>query len=156
MSPNLIQSNDEIVDEDEIDDSTLNIYSHVDIYQLSFNQTDSHSTRFNSSTNTRLTFREYYILFIQGQLRSSEYIEYYNLPRISPSNSPYNHLAVYHARYLPLEQEIEFRQSFQHRRFVLPDDTSVDSSDDETPPPPLESLDYETPPPLQSVEKAIN
>jgi hypothetical protein len=35
MSPNLIQSNDEIVDEDEIDDSTLNIYSHVDIYQLS-------------------------------------------------------------------------------------------------------------------------
>ena len=79
MSPNLIQSNDEIVDEDEIDDSTLNIYSHVDIYQLSFNQTDSHSTRFNSSTNTRLTFREYYILFIQGQLRSSEYIEYYNL-----------------------------------------------------------------------------
>jgi hypothetical protein len=63
---------------------------------------------------------------------------------------------VFHARYLPLEQEIEFRQSFQRRRFVLPDDTSVDSSDDETPPPPLESLDYETPPPLQSVEKAIN
>ena len=99
MSPNLIQTNDEIVDEDfeqvvEIEDNT----NHIN--QQSINEMENHSARFNSSTNSRLTFSEYYILFIQGQLRSPEYIEYYNIPRFMPSNSPYNHVKIMldHAR----------------------------------------------------------